>query len=192
MSPHQQSPLELFAKQFSTGAHARVNQRRKYTDDPYINHPAAVVELVRSVPHTEVMLAAAWLHDTVEDTDVTLDQVRDLFGEEVAQLVEMLTDVSKPEDGNREARKTLDRAHTSHTSPEAKTIKLADLIDNTRSIVERDPNFAVTYMMEKVLLLQVLRDGDPTLLDMARQLAFAYYYRRAGVESVALQAQRLS
>ncbi|WP_274872826.1 HD domain-containing protein, partial [Serratia marcescens] len=54
------------ARRYATKAHAAIDQRRKYTDDPYIVHPQAVMELVRSVPHTEEMLAAAWLHDTVE------------------------------------------------------------------------------------------------------------------------------
>jgi len=60
---------------------------------------------------------AAWLHDTVEDTPCTLDDVRNMCGEEVAVLVEMLTDTSKPEDGNRAARKAIDREHTAKASP---------------------------------------------------------------------------
>jgi len=63
--------LELKAKAFATKCHEDIKQVRKYTGEPYINHPAAVVEIVRSVPHTEAMLCAAWLHDTVEDTNAT-------------------------------------------------------------------------------------------------------------------------
>lgn len=58
--------MEERAKDFATRYHASIDQRRKYTGEPYITHPAAVVELVRSVPHTEAMICAAWLHDTVE------------------------------------------------------------------------------------------------------------------------------
>lgn len=159
--------LESRARFFAEAAHASINHIRKYTGEPYINHPATVVELVRSVPHTEAMLAAAWLHDTVEDTPVTLEDIEREFGAEVAALVEQLTDASKPSDGNRDQRKTIDRLHTAQACPEAKTIKLADLIDNTRSIVERDPNFAKVYLSEKALLLEVLRDGDPVLWAMA-------------------------
>ena len=54
--------LEEAAQAFATARHAAIDQRRKYTGDPYITHPAAVVELVRSVPHTSEMIAAAWLH----------------------------------------------------------------------------------------------------------------------------------
>jgi len=159
--------MEERAKEFAAKAHAAIDQRRKYSGEPYIAHPAAVVDLVRSVPHTEAMICAAWLHDTVEDTPTTLADVEREFGAEVAALVEQLTDVSRTEDGNRKIRKAIDREHTAKASPEAKTIKLADLIDNTRSIVERDPAFAKVYLAEKTLLLEVLRDGDATLWAMA-------------------------
>jgi (p)ppGpp synthase/HD superfamily hydrolase len=164
--------MEQRAKDFATRYHASINQRRKYTGEPYIEHPAAVVELVRSVPHTEEMICAAWLHDTVEDTPCTLDEVERVFGFEVAALVEMLTDVSKPSDGKRAVRKAIDRAHTAKASPQAKTVKLADLIDNSRSITAHDQAFAKVYLVEKALLLEVLREGDATLLAMAHGMLF--------------------
>lgn len=164
--------LEQKAKAFATKCHEDINQVRKYTGEPYINHPASVVEIVRSVPHTEAMLCATWLHDTVEDTNATIDDIKREFGEEVAALVEMLTDVSKPSDGNRKKRKAIDREHTAKASPQAKTIKLADLIDNTKTIVAFDPEFAKIYLAEKRLLLDVLGDGDKTLFNLAmKQIA---------------------
>lgn len=167
---HHEGDLERLAREFATLAHERVGQRRKYTNEPYIVHPAAVVELVRSVPHDEAMLCAAWLHDTVEDCGVGLDEIERVFGLDVATLVAHLTDVSKPSDGNREARKAIDRAHTAQACARAKTIKLADLIDNTHSIVERDPAFAKIYLREKALLLDVLVEGDATLQAQARAM----------------------
>jgi (p)ppGpp synthase/HD superfamily hydrolase len=161
--------MEHRAKEFATLAHAW--QARKYTGEPYITHPAAVVELVRGVSHTEAMLCAAWLHDTVEDCGVPLDELERVFGFDVASLVEQLTDVSRLSDGNRAHRKAVDREHTAKASPEAKTIKLADLIDNTRSIVERDPKFARVYLEEKRLLLDVLREGNGQLWEQAHRLA---------------------
>jgi len=158
------------ARVFAVAAHAATGQNRKYTGEDYIHHPAAVVEIVRSVPHTPEMLAAAWLHDVVEDTGVTLDDIRAEFGDAVADLVSHLTDASKPADGNRAARKAIDREHTAQASPQAKTIKLADLIDNTRSIVAHDPDFARLYLQEKALLLEVLREGDATLWAMADKM----------------------
>ena len=165
--------LEQRAEAFATEAHARAGQVRKYTGEPYIEHPRAVVALVRSVPHDEAMLAAAWLHDTVEDTGADIATILHEFGPDVGALVDWLTDVSKPSDGNRKVRKALDRVHLSKAPPRAKTIKLADLIDNSRSIVERDPDFAKVYLAEKRELLAVLTEGDETLLNQARAIAFA-------------------
>jgi (p)ppGpp synthase/HD superfamily hydrolase len=150
--------LEKRAQEYATRKHAEFKQVRKYTGEPYINHPAAVVELVRSVPHTEAMIAAAWLHDTVEDTDATLKEVTELFGVEVGAFVEMLTDVSKPEDGNRAMRKAIDRDHTAKATSPAKTIKLADLIDNS-------------------LLLEVLVGGDIRLLKQAQAIVDMYAHK---------------
>ncbi|CCV12978.1 HD domain-containing protein [Mesorhizobium sp. STM 4661] len=148
------------ASYFTAGAHAAVGQKRKYCGEDYIHHPARVVALVRSVTHNQTnMCAAAWLHDTVEDTKVTLEQIAFHFGEEVAALVEQLTDPSVPSDGNRAARRAIDREHTARASPDAKTIKLADLIDNASSITQADASFAKVYMTEKKALLEVLTEG---------------------------------
>jgi (p)ppGpp synthase/HD superfamily hydrolase len=115
------------------------------------------------------MIAAAWLHDTVEDTGVTIELIRSEFGSEVSDLVGWLTDVSRPDHGNRAARKAVDRAHTAAAPGEAQTIKLADLISNTRSIVAHDAKFAETYLSEKRLLLEVMTKADPRLLARAHQ-----------------------
>jgi len=155
------------ARVFATAAHAAVGQKRKYTGEDYIIHPAEVASLVMSVPHTDEMLAAAWLHDVVEDTGVTLAQVRTEFGVEVAELVAWLTDVSKPEDGNRATRKGIDARHSAAAPAEAQTVKLADLISNSKSILVHDPNFAQVYLQEKSLLLTLMDKGDPTLRAMA-------------------------
>lgn len=161
---------ETTARLFATAWHESIGQKRKYTGEPYINHPAAVAELVRGVTHDESMLCAAWLHDVVEDTPCTLEQVETEFGSDVASLVEQLTDASKPTDGNRATRKAIDREHTAKASPRAKTIKLADLIDNSRSILALDPDFARVYLREKERLLEVLIEGDQTLYSMAKEI----------------------
>ena len=156
------------ARVFATAAHAAVGQTRKYTGEPYVVHPIEVSELVASVGGTEAMVAAALLHDVLEDTEVTVDVLEEQFGSEVADLVLWLTDISKPEDGNRSTRKALDRQHSAAAPAAAQTIKVADLISNTKTIVEFDPGFAKTYLAEKRLLLDVLTRADPTLLAMAR------------------------
>lgn len=154
---------------FAAAAHAAVGQKRKYTGEPYILHPRAVAEIVQTVEHTPEMVAAAWLHDVVEDTQVTLNDIESAFGEQVRELVFWLTDVSKPEDGNRKTRKALDREHSAKAPPEAQTVKLADLIDNTSTIIPNDPNFAVVYLREKAALLEVMTDGDPILYARAKE-----------------------
>jgi hypothetical protein len=156
------------AQVFATAAHAAVKQVRKYTGEPYINHPIHVMNIVKTVPHTEAMLAAALLHDVVEDTGVTIDLIEQEFGSVVSELVGWLTDVSKPEDGNRAVRKQLDLEHTAKAPAAAQTIKCADLISNTASIVKHDLNFAETYLKEKAALLQVLTKGDPALISWAQ------------------------
>lgn len=162
--------LEKRALAFATKAHASIDHRRKYTGDAYIVHPIAVAEIVRSVPHTPAMIAGAYLHDVVEDTPVVLDQIRDEFGDEVADLVDWLTDVSKPSDGNRAIRKAIDRRHSAAAPAEAQTIKLADLIDNTHTISAHDPDFWRVYRREKLALLEVMCLGDATLMSRALAL----------------------
>lgn len=159
------------ARVFATAAHAAVGQKRKYTGEDYIVHPKEVAEIVAGVPGaTDTMVAAAYLHDVVEDTSVTLETIKIEFGEEVATLVEWLTDVSKPEDGNRAARRAIDRAHTAGAPPEAQTIKLADLLSNCSSIKMYDPEFAKVYLDEKRQLMQVLYKGDKTLYDQVKKI----------------------
>jgi (p)ppGpp synthase/HD superfamily hydrolase len=161
------------ARVFATAAHAAVAQLRKYTNEPYIVHPAEVASIVQSRPHDPEMVAAAWLHDVVEDTGVTLETVRAEFGDRVAELVGWLTDVSRPDHGNRAARKAVDRAHSAMAPAEAQTVKLADVISNTRSILAHDAKFARTYLEEKRLLLAVMDKGDPVLLAEARRIVGA-------------------
>ena len=157
------------AKVFATAAHAAVGQTRKYTGEPYVVHPMEVASIVESVGGTEAMVAAALLHDVLEDTGVTVDVLEEQFGSEVTDLVLWLTDISKPEDGNRSTRKALDRQHSAAAPAAAQTIKVADLISNSRSIVAHDPGFAKVYLEEKRLLLDLLTRADPTLLTMARE-----------------------
>jgi (p)ppGpp synthase/HD superfamily hydrolase len=158
------------ARVFATAAHAAVKQVRKYTFEPYIVHPTEVAGIVASVPHTNEMLAAAWLHDTVEDTGVSIVDIHAEFGHEVAELVGWLTDVSTPEHGNRAVRKALDRDHIACAPAAAQTVKLADLIANSSSIMAHDPAFARVYLAEKRMLLEVLTRGDAALMARARSI----------------------
>jgi (p)ppGpp synthase/HD superfamily hydrolase len=153
------------ARLFAAAAHAAVGQVRKYTNDPYIVHPAHVARLVLSVPHTTEQVQAAFLHDVLEDTQVPETLLRAEFGGVVADLVVWLTEVKVS--GNRAVRKRAEVLRLAGAPAAAQTIKLADLISNTSSIVKWDPEFAVTYLQEKRELLEVLTLGDPTLRQIA-------------------------
>jgi hypothetical protein len=158
------------ARVYATKAHQRIDQRRKYSGQPYHVHLETVAEIVASVTDDAETIAAAWLHDTVEDTPATLEDIEHEFGVAVAELVEELTDVSKPSDGNRAQRKSIDRQHSAQASSRAKTVKLADLIDNCRDITRNDPRFAQVYLAEMAELLTVLANGDATLYKRAQKV----------------------
>ena len=151
MESHAQSALV-----FATAAHAAVGQMRKYSDDPYIVHPIRVATTVAKFGGTDEMIAAAYLHDVVEDTGVSIVDIQDMFGTDVAHIVHGLTDVSKPEDGNRAVRKAMDRQHSAGATYEAQFVKCADIIDNASDIGVNDPSFNVVYRKEMAMLLDVM------------------------------------
>lgn len=160
--------LEAAALEFAIMAHGK--QLRKYTGEPYIVHPVDVARIVRTVPHTPEMVAAAYLHDTVEDTDATIVDIELRFGSSVGRLVWHLTDISRPGDGNRAVRKKMDRDHIAAAPAEAQTCKIADLISNTKSIKEFDPDFWRVYRREKLAMLEVLTLGHRVLHAVATKL----------------------
>ena len=158
--------LVNYALDFATEAHA--GQVRKYTGEPYIVHPVNVARIVMEVFPDVSAVAAAYLHDVVEDTEYTLNDLSQAgFGGDVVHLVDELTDVSKPEDGNRAERKRIDREHTAAACNGAKLVKLADLMDNTCSITRHDPNFAKVYLKEKLQLLPHLQHANKFLYEAA-------------------------
>lgn len=153
-------------------ATAHREQKRKYTGKPYVDHPMRLyILLATSGEDRPDVLLASLLHDVLEDTDVTERQLRELVGDEITDLVLEVTDTSKPEDGNRAERKRIDREHLAKSTYGGATIKLADLIDNSRDIVENDADFAKVYLQEKADLLPVLAHGNKVLFEKAtRQL----------------------
>ncbi len=162
MSWFQKYQMIEQAATFARRAHESVNQKRKYSGEPYFVHCAEVADLL--IEHAAApceVVAAALLHDVVEDTPVTNEQIRELFGDWVADLVSEVTDVSKPGDGNRATRKAIDRQHLAKASYWGATIKYADLIANTRDIVKQDSGFARVYLEEKYLLLLSMKQGHP-------------------------------
>lgn len=152
------------------------DQVRKYTGNPYVDHLAEVAGIVSTVithigsgnAKMEDILATAWLHDCVEDCGVSIEEIDKRFGFMVALGVSGLSDL---ETGNRAERKQKSRDRLSLCSDWIQTIKCADLISNTSSIVKHDPKFAITYLEEKRLLLAVLNRADPYLHQLASEMS---------------------
>ena len=151
---------------FALDAHK--GQTRRYTGNPYSDHLAEVAGIaVTACPanlRPDVMVAVSWLHD-VEDQDVAIDTLATRFGPEIAQAVMFLSDT---ETGNRAERKAASRIRLAGACDWIQTIKVADIISNTSSIAQKDPKFAVVYLEEKRLLLDVLTKADPRLVQIAR------------------------
>ena len=162
------------AYHFARIAHKAVGQRRKYTGEPYHYHCLAVAERVRAtVGDTDPgMIVAALLHDVLEDTHVAFEDLSSEFGADAAMLVWWLSDRYTPDrcEQTRTRRKRLDADRLATAPARAKTIKLADLIDNTGSIVAHDRQFAKVYLREKALYLKALTGGDAGLMDEARHV----------------------
>lgn len=130
------TPLLLAAADFAAKKHR--DQRRKNGDVPYINHPLAVAHSLASEGSVDdpITLAAAILHDTVEDTATTHGELVAAFGREVADVVgEVTDDKSLP----KAERKRQQIAHAAVISTRAKLVKLADKLDNLRDIVRKPP-----------------------------------------------------
>tara|TARA_R110000851_G_scaffold333138_1_gene511288 strand:+ start:28 stop:540 length:513 start_codon:yes stop_codon:yes gene_type:complete len=151
------------ARAYATGAHAAIGQLRKYSADPYIVHPIRVAGTVEAFGGNLDMISAAYLHDVVEDTQVTRLDIYHMFGPIVGRIVEDLTDVSTP-GKNRAERKAKDRAHSASASYEAQFVKCADIIDNASDIGDHDPSFNVVYRLEMFRLLEVLDKVKDTLI----------------------------
>src|SRR5207248_6449319 len=118
--------LALLLKALAFAAHKHRDQRRKDAEaSPYINHPIALADvLVNEGGVTDVdVLCAALLHDTVEDTATTQQELTDAFGSRIARIVAEVTD---DKDLPKQERKRLQIEHAPHISREAKLVKLAD------------------------------------------------------------------
>lgn len=124
--------IEIKAKEFATKKHE--GQFRKDETTPYIKHPEAVVNILRDIEIVdEEILAAAWLHDTLEDTDTTIEELSSLFGNRVAFFVYLLT--------KNESNKCYYPYSIAKLVPkEVQLIKLADVLHNISTLNEiKDP-----------------------------------------------------
>lgn len=165
-------------RDFATIAHGE--QRRKYSQDPYIVHPMRVMEMCRNYSGDLCVLAAAILHDVLEDTAVTEAELLaflqsimlDTDARRATGYVVELTDIfikSNYPALKRAVRKEKEVERLAQTSAEAQTIKYADIIDNT-DVTVNDPDFAVRYLKEARMFLAKMTKGHPVLREKATQI----------------------
>lgn len=155
--------LELIhrAEDFARRAHG--DQKRKWTGEPYWHHLQEVARTLMSYGATPDVIAAGWLHDTIEDTKTSYQELVQAFGPIIAGLVIEVTDVSRRDSGNtpegignRILRKAIDRQYVAGASWRGQMIKCADMLSNTKDIVAHGGNFANVYVPEKKLLIDRL------------------------------------
>ena len=143
-------------KSFASLAHN--GQVRKYTGEPYVDHCFAVSLMYQSwtVEMDKYALYAAVLHDTVEDTGVSIEDILDFFGPQVAEYVWYLT---KPESfvGDRAQRKALDGARLALAPEVVRFVKIIDIMHNAKSIREHDPDKWSTWRVEMIKLLDAMK-----------------------------------
>lgn len=159
--------LIIKAARFAAEAHA--GQTRKDGVTPYIVHPGRVA--MAATLHsagTPELVAAAWLHDTLEDTEATYADLLDQFGSRVADIVRELTnqfDKAQHPDKNRAERKRLEFERLADVSLEAKLLKLLDRRDNIQDKPGDDAGFLRVYAAETRALLKSVGDADPEIRD---------------------------
>ena len=133
------SPMGAFVKAVAFAADKHRNQRRKDAEaSPYINHPIALANVLANEGGVAdvTVLCAAVLHDTIENTETTPEELQAIFGPKVASVVMEVTDDKSLEKSVRKQRQV---EHAPHISTEAKLVKLADKISNLRDIIASPP-----------------------------------------------------
>lgn len=132
-------PVQLILKAAQFAARKHRDQRRKdAAASPYINHPLMLANILREEGKVEdtMVVAAALLHDTIEDTETSYEELRGQFGDEIAEIVAEVTDTKWLKKASRKRLQISKAARASHG---AKLVKLADKISNLRDIVASPP-----------------------------------------------------
>lgn len=138
------------AKEFAREAHK--HQVRKFNKEPFFNHVDRVAQTVSRFTNDENLICAAYLHDTVEDCPISLDEIHQQFNHKVASMVEELTNKYTKDaypNYSRKARKSYENRRLARISEEAKLIKIADRLDNVQSFVKDDPKWGPSHYYKK-------------------------------------------
>jgi guanosine-3',5'-bis(diphosphate) 3'-pyrophosphohydrolase len=140
MKSKAHAEITLLMEALAFSAHKHRNQRRKDVDaSPYINHPIALARVlaVEGGVSDHKTLAVAILHDTLEDTETTYEELKERFGRAIAQAV---LEVSDDKSLSKADRKRLQVEHAAHLSRRARLVKLADKTCNVRDMASQPPH----------------------------------------------------
>jgi (p)ppGpp synthase/HD superfamily hydrolase len=140
--PEASDPRYDEALQFAARAHAAVRQARKGTRFPYVVHPIRVADIVDRYGYGSDVVVAAFLHDTIEDTEVTAADVDAVFGTRVRELVEAVSEPDKAARWRVRKERTI-AALERGDDPDVLALTAADKLDNVRSTRDMLERFAV-------------------------------------------------
>ena len=191
-SNHPRADTALIERAFTVAEKAHRGQLRK-SGDPYITHPVAVTTILAELGMTVPTLAAALLHDTVEDTDYSLDQLRADFGEEIALLVDGVTKLDKVTYGEAAEAETVRKMVVAMARDiRVLVIKLADRLHNARTWKYVSAKSAQRKARETLEIYAPLahRLGMNTIKWELEDLSFATLYPKVYDEIVHLVAER--
>ena len=132
---HPKADLAVIERAYTVAERAHEGQKRK-SGEPYITHPIAVAQILADLGIGSKAVAAALLHDTVEDTATTHEELVDAFGSRIARIVAEVTDDTELPKADR---KRLQIEHAPLLSREAKLVKLADKLCNLRDVADHPP-----------------------------------------------------
>jgi GTP diphosphokinase / guanosine-3',5'-bis(diphosphate) 3'-diphosphatase len=189
---HPKADLALLERAYVTAERMHGTQTRK-SGDPYITHPLAVTTILADIGMTEPTLAAALLHDTVEDTPYTLEQVRQDFGEEIAQLVDGVTKLDKVKYGDSAQAETIRKMIVAMSRDiRVLVIKLADRLHNMRTLryVRQETQDRVARETLDIYAPLAHRLGMNTIKWELEDLAFATLHPKIYDEIVRMVAER--
>lgn len=125
--------MDIIEKALQIASQAHENQYRKHTKIPYITHPVAVGMILMKEGYDEEIVAAGILHDTVEDTDLTLDDIKRLFGQRIASIVEGCSEPDKSLSWEERKKHTIEYLKTAPL--EIRVVSCADKLHNIRTII---------------------------------------------------------
>ena len=189
---HPKADLALIERAYVIAEKAHGTQTRK-SGDPYITHPLAVATILADIGMTEPTLCAALLHDTVEDTSYTLDELRNDFGDEVAALVDGVTKLDKVKYGDSAQAETIRKMIVAMSRDiRVLVIKLADRLHNMRTLryLKQDTQERKARETLEIFAPLAHRLGMNTLKWELEDLAFATLHPKIYDEIVRLVAER--